>query len=290
MKSPGKKTILITGATGFIGSNFINTLGEKDYEIIGIKRNSESIPRVPIKRHIHWVISPLEEIPHHILKTADAVVHLASHSANHPYDTLYNCIDQNVIKHLKFIENAIKNGVKRFLFAGSCFEYGNSGIKYEYIPIDAPLEPYGSYPVSKAMFFLAVKELFSGTEMAVSYQRIFQVYGEGEAESRFWPTLKQKAFLGEDMLLTEGDQIRDFIDVSEVAEIFKTRLNDLIETETSFFKVENLASGSPQTLKEFAKFWWSYWGAKGNLLFGAIPYRDNEVMRFVPDLRVNNNE
>lgn len=284
MKSPGKKNILITGATGFIGSNFINALDEDEFEIVGIKHRVDSTPRINIKRKVNWIICPLEDISANIFSKVDAVVHLASHSANHPYDTLNNCIDQNVVKHLKFVENAFKHGVKRFVFAGSCFEYGDSGIRYEYIPVDAPLMPKGSYPVSKAMFFLAIKELFNGKEAMVSYQRIFQVFGEGEAESRFWPTLRKKALAGEDMIMTSGEQIRDFINVTEVASLLKLKLLSVIDSPDTFFEIENLATGRPTSLMEFAKYWWAEWNATGNLDFGKIPYREHEVMRFVPKI------
>ena len=284
MKSLGKKTILLTGATGFIGSNFINTLDEDEFEIVGIKHRVDSTPRVKIKRKVNWIIGPLEDISGNIFRKVDAVVHLASHSANHPYDTLNNCIDQNVVKHLKFVENAFEHGVKRFVFAGSCFEYGDSGIRYEYIPVDAPLMPRGSYPVSKAMFFLALKEFFNGKAATVSYQRIFQVFGEGEAESRFWPTLREKALAGEDMIMTSGEQIRDFINVTEVSRLLKLKLQFVIDSPDTYFEIENLATGRPTSLKEFAEYWWAKWQATGEILFGAIPYRENEVMRFVPKI------
>ena len=282
MKSPGKKTVLITGATGFIGSNFINVLDEDEFEIVGIKHRVDSTPRVNIKRKVNWIIGPLEDISANIFSKVDAVVHLASHSANHPYDTLTNCIDQNVVKHLKFVENAFEHGVKRFVFAGSCFEYGDSGIRHEYIPVDAPLLPRGSYPVSKAMFFLALKEFFDGKLATISYQRIFQVFGEGEAESRFWPTLRKKALAGEDMIMTSGEQIRDFINVNEVSSILTLKLQSVIDSPDTYFEIENLATGRPTSLKEFAEYWWAEWNAIGKLDFGKLPYRENEVMRFVP--------
>ena len=284
MKPLGKKTILITGATGFIGSNLINILDEDEFEIVGIKHRIESTPRVNIKRKVTWIVGSLEDVSAIFFEQVDAIVHLASHSANHPYDNLNNCIDNNVVKHLKFVENAFKYGVKRFVFAGSCFEYGDSGMRYEYIPIDAPLMPRGAYPVSKAMFFLAIKEFFNGKEAMVSYQRIFQVFGEGEAESRFWPTLKKKALSGENMIMTSGEQIRDFINVCEVSRLLELKLQSLINSSEPSFVIENLASGQPQSLKEFAEFWWAKWNATGKLEFGELPYRRNEVMRFVPEI------
>jgi hypothetical protein len=38
------------------------------------------------------------------------------------------------------------------------------------------------------------------------------------------------------------------------------------------------------TILEFAQRWWDKWDAIGRLMPGAIPYRPNEVMRYVPEL------
>ena len=50
----------------------------------------------------------------------------------------------------------------------------------------------------------------------------------------------------------------------------------------NFLRIENVGSGLPQSITDFTNYWWDFWGATGNLKIGAIPYRDNEVMRFVP--------
>jgi hypothetical protein len=47
-------------------------------------------------------------------------------------------------------------------------------------------------------------------------------------------------------------------------------------------KMENVGTGKPQTLRALAEFWWRQWNAKGKLKIGALPYRANEVMRYVP--------
>ena len=59
----------------------------------------------------------------------------------------------------------------------------------------------------------------------------------------------------------------------------------LILTKT-FGKIDvrNIGSGVPIKIRDFAEKIWSEKKAKGNLLFGTIPYRDGEVMRYVPDI------
>lgn len=107
--------------------------------------------------------------------------------------------------------------MRRFVVAGSCFEYGQSGVRYEFIPPSAPLEPTLSYPASKAASSVAFYQFAVGHQIQLSYHRVFHVYGEGEAEARLWPSLRRAALLGNDLPMTLGAQVRDFVLVEDVA-------------------------------------------------------------------------
>jgi nucleoside-diphosphate-sugar epimerase len=89
--------------------------------------------------------------------------------------------------------------------------------------------------------------------------------------------------------MTAGEQVRDFIPVELVADAFIAALSrsDLKPGEP---QVENLGTGKPQTLRAFAEHWWKIWGAKGALRFGTLPYRPNEVMRYVPKISSTRNK
>ncbi len=80
--------------------------------------------------------------------------------------------------------------------------------------------------------------------------------------------------------MTPGEQVRDFIPVSDVVEAFADALREM--PRKGSFRVGNIGSGQPKSLRDFALEWWGRWEAKGRLLFGALPYRANEVMRYVP--------
>ena len=47
--------------------------------------------------------------------------------------------------------------------------------------------------------------------------------------------------------------------------------------------IANLGTGQPKSLREFAEEQWESHGAAGKLQIGLIPYRDNEIMRYVPN-------
>ena len=225
----------------------------------------------------------MEEVAPDDLKGCAALVHLAAHSANHPYDTLENCLRWNVVAPFRLFDTAIKAGIEHFIVAGSCFEYGESGGRFDFIPVDAPLEPTQSYPTSKAAASIAFCGLAREKNLRLLVLRIFQVFGEGELEIRLWPSLHRAALAGEDFPMTLGEQVRDFISVEQVAQVFVAALarNDL---EPGKPIIENLGTGHSQTLRQFAEHWWKHWNARGQLKFGALPYRPNETMRYLPKL------
>lgn len=272
--------IFLTGGTGFIGSHFINQAYDAGHNIFAIRRTG-SEPRIKLKSAPYWIEGDLTGKYFEYMEKCDVFVHLAAHSANKPYDSLENCILQNVVNSFNLIKDAYEAGIKRFIIAGSCFEYGKTGEMFEFIPPDAPLFPVESYPISKAMASILFYGWASTNNVSLKLLRVFQVYGEGELETRFWPSLKKAALEGKDFPMTKGEQIRDFINVSEVAKRFVEELNfDNVKPGIPF--IDNVGTGKPQTLREFAEYWWKKWGAKGKLKFGELPYRKNEIMRYVP--------
>ena len=89
-------------------------------------------------------------------------------------------------------------GIKIFLVAGSCFEYGLSSIHYETIPTTAKLEPTNSYAASKAAASISLQQWAREYDLNLEILRVFHVYGEGELEKRLWPSLKKAAIDGKD--------------------------------------------------------------------------------------------
>jgi len=276
--------LFVTGGTGFIGSHFLNAALEAGHEVLALRRSPQTQSRVPIQcsRHLRWLDKPMLDVCADDLRGCDGVVHLAAHSANTPYDALENCIYWNVIVPLGLFRQAVNAGVRRFVVAGSCFEYGRSGERYDFIPTDAPLEPTQTYPASKAAASIAFCQLAMESELQLSIHRIFQVFGEGEAESRLWPSLREAARAGRDFEMTPSEQIRDFVSVEEVARQLLAACQERIPPGEPL--VKNLGSGQPRRLRDFAEEWWARWQAPGKLIFGAKPYRKGEVMRYVPSV------
>lgn len=274
--------LFITGGTGFIGSHCLHQALASGHEVRALRR-SGSRPRIPLTTEPEWLDVPFDRLEPYHFAGIEAVVHLAAHSANIPYDSLENCLHWNVTVPLCMAHKAWSSGVQRFVVAGSCFEYGRAGERYALIPMDAPLEPTQSYPISKAAASVAWQGFARERNVAVSIMRIFQVYGEGEPAGRLWPSLKAAAMAGADYPMTAGEQVRDFVEVSEVArQLLRQTVHG--EAAAGVPSVLHIGTGRPRTVRNFAEQVWIEHHASGRLLFGAIPYRANEVMRYVPQV------
>ncbi|MFN3665853.1 MAG: NAD-dependent epimerase/dehydratase family protein [Sediminibacterium sp.] len=276
--------VFLTGATGFIGSTVLKTLCEENIDTIANRRNIYSQPKISFVHKMSWLTKPMDEIGIDDLKNVDVLIHLASHSVQYPFDSLDNCITFNVTHPLKLFKTAFAAGVKKFIIAGTCFEYGESGQNYDFIPVNAALLPTNTYATSKAMAYLAFRQFSLDYPVAINYHRIFHVFGEGESLERLWPKIRIAAKEGVDLELSPGEQIRDFINVVDVATQILASAKKLHLSQERGMIVQNLGSGNPQSVKEFVTYWWKRFEATGKLKFGAISYRKNEIMRFVPKL------
>lgn len=209
----------------------------------------------------------------------DAVIHLAAVGVSPQKATREESFQVNVIDSLLFVENAVKAGVHRVIACGSCFEYGTSGECYESIPVEAPLEPFNAYGASKAAATVALCSLARELKFSLTILRPFHFYGEGQASVNLWPALREAALSGADFEMTPGEQLRDYMRVEDVASQFLAELDGPEHVKPS---VKNVGSGQPVSLRVFCEKWWRFWGAIGQLKIGSLPYRENEVMRFVP--------
>lgn len=284
MTAPSKKLmkLFVTGGTGFVGTHFLQQAQAIGHEVIA-QRRPGSQPRLPLAKQPEWIDRPLDASFEDVLAGCDVLVHLASHTPNPPYAPLDECLYWNVFASLKLARQAQRSGVGHFLVAGSCFEYGLAAENLEFVRTDTPLQPTLSYPTSKAAASIAFDGFAREFAVKLKNLRIFQVYGEGEGENRFWPSLRKAALAGQDFSMSSGAQVRDFISVDEVARQFCEHL-DFSNVVAGQPETYHVASGQPQTLLSFAKFWWSHWCAVGSLLPGVLPNRPNEIMRLVPHI------
>lgn len=272
--------LFLTGGTGFVGTHVLRAALAAGHEVVALRRPG-SRPRLPLAVEPQWVEGALDADWTAALQGCDALVHLASHTPNPPYAPLDECLYWNVFAALRLAGQAQAAGVDRYLVAGSCFEVGRAAERVEFVDAHTPLEPVLSYPVSKAAATAAFDGFARLHGVRLKNLRLFQVYGEGEQASRFWPSLRAAAHAGADFPMSPGEQVRDFVEVSDAAAQILAHL-DFAGSLPGVPSVHAVASGRAQTLIDFARHWWREWDASGRLIPGALAYRPGELMRLVP--------
>lgn len=279
--------IFVTGATGFIGQNLIKKALESDHQVYALTRKSTKSFKFESSSNLNWIVGELDGDYENIFEKCDVLIHLASHGVSPQPGSWVDCIDANVKKSTKMLLSAITSGIKNFLISGSFAEYGEYGLKYKYIPVDSLLKPNGPYATTKAMFYEVCRQLSKEKNIKIIYARLFSVYGEGQNETNLWPSLKYAASNNLDFKMTKGEQVRDFVSVDHVCENFLKLINMYSTIDSGKLITINIGSGIPKSVAEFSKYWWKKYEAKGQLLIGALPYRKNEIMRYVPDIKNN---
>lgn len=271
--------IFLTGGTGFIGSHLINEIHNKGYEVLALRRKG-SKPRIKLYRQPFWVEGSLDGEFSKDLMQCDTFIHLAAFGASPQPANWSDCFFWNVLKSTELLKQSLDAGIKKVISIGTFAEYGDNASKFKYIPTNCSLNPQGPYPTSKAAFGLAMRSLCKEYNVYSIYYRLFSIYGEGQFEKNFYPSLKKAALSGEDFLMTKGEQVRDFISVEKtVKKICEgLKFKDIKKGRTTIL---NIGSGKPKTILKFAQENWKKLNAKGSLKIGAIPYREKEIMRCV---------
>jgi len=272
----------VTGGTGFLGSHFLAASLAAGHRVTALRRNGGKT-RIALKQEPRWCNGDLGDDLSDQLRNCDALIHLAAAGVTTYKDDWDYCFRINVTQSLALWRQAVDCGIKYFLICGSCFEYGMSGLSCEYIHAEASLLPIDAYSASKASATMAAIGLANRFNLRLLIARPFHLYGEGEAETRFWPSLRRAALAGEDFAMSEGQQIRDFMRVDDAAETLLMLACDL-KKMTTCSAVRNIGTGRPTTLLKFAQEQWALHNGTVLLLPGKIPYRSNEIMRYVPSL------
>jgi dTDP-6-deoxy-L-talose 4-dehydrogenase (NAD+) len=259
-----KNRILLTGVTGFVGRQVLRNLVMQDVRLTVIVREGKETDFIKSHR-IESVITTPDLFSESLewwsnnLQGIDTVIHLAWYAEPGQYlhsSKNLDCLQGTLI----MAKGAMKAGVKRFVGIGTCFEYD---LSHGMLSVETPLKPQTPYAGAKAAVYLALSQWLPSQSIEFAWCRLFYLYGEGEDSRRLVSYIRTKLAIGEPAELTCGNQIRDFLDVSEagkmIADVVTANVNGSI----------NICSGIPVTLKQIAEKIADEYGRRDLLKFGA---------------------
>ena len=266
------KNILITGANGFLGSNLVKSLST-DYGIIGLVNNVDSATRLTnLNAKLYSSSDSLSKIFEE--NQIYAVVHAAT-VYRKDYGSIGTLLDTNVLLPVKLFEIASKHNTELFLNTDSFFNDPNS--KYTYLQ---------DYTLSKKHVLEWLRLVCESTKKCKLINlKLFHMYGKDDSPNKFIPQIISSAKKDVGIDLTLGEQTRDFIYMDDVVYAYHTVLKTP-PSKDNFYVEYEVGTGVETSIKEFVLILKRLVrNEKLKLNFGALPYRDNEIMKSRADNR-----
>lgn len=270
--------VLLTGATGFIGSQVARRLVAEGQEVTAIIKPSTSRWRLEgLADYLRVIDGDLgdralvaqrlrDDVP-------DVCLHLAWHGWSGPSTTAEENLS-SLASSLELLRALADVGCRRFVGIGTCFEYDPAS---PLMSESSPLKPTDLYGACKHALSVAAAALAPVAGMSVAWARVFLVYGPGDDERRLVPSLVRSLLRGEEARMTPGEQVRDVIHVEDAASALWAIARSTHEGPV------NVASGVPVRVVDIARTIAQLVGRPDLLRVGALPYRAFEPPVFVAE-------
>jgi len=223
-----RKTVLVTGAGGFIGSHLAEHLVELGTRVRAFVRyNSRSdrgllelVPRDKLNQ-IDVVMGDLRDSDavRYATKDVEIIFHLGSliaipYSYIHPRET----IETNIMGTLNILTAAKENGAEKVIHASTSEVYGTA----QYVPIDEkhPLQGQSPYSASKIGADMIAESFYRSFEVPVAIIRPFNTFGPRQSARAVIPTIISQALTKEQILLGSLHPTRDYTYIDDIVEAF----------------------------------------------------------------------
>ncbi|MEE6179614.1 NAD-dependent epimerase/dehydratase family protein [Mycobacterium sp. 050134] len=258
-------TVTLTGATGFVGRQILRTLLERGRSVRVLVRDPS---RVPESRQSGLEIVQTPDLfaeaacrLQELVADSEILVHAAWYAE--PGEYLTSPANLACLAGTLNLASAFAAvGGKRFVGVGTCAEYDTSeGL----MTTATPLAPNTLYAASKASAYQVLRFFLGAQAISFAWCRIFYLYGEGENEQRLVPYIRRQLEAGQEVLLTRGDQVRDFLDVKDAARL----IADVADGPQQ--GAVNICSGEAVTVRQLAERIADEYGRRDLLRFGARP-------------------
>ena len=261
--------VFLTGASGFIGSHVLRALLTAGHEVTALVVPGDSCWRLGdlLGRFsaVTGTLADLRSVRAGLEnRRPEACLHLAWYmepgKCMHAPENVHN-----LTATLEFVRELGRHGCSILVGSGTCAEYDSD---LGYLREDGPTRPTTLYAASKAACYLVGQPLAAAADMRFAWARIFNCYGPYEDERRVVPALIRALLRGESFLATDGEQVRDYVHVEDVASAL------VMLAEHAGNGIFNIASGVPVTIRQLMETVGELLECSHLIQFGALPYRE----------------
>ena len=280
MQQKWKNKVLVTGASGFIGKHLCQAMLAKGMHVVALSRGQKNAPYATESYKLDLcdraqVFSFIQALQ------PDYVIHLAAEKIRTICPSDYRfAMEKNFLTSLNLIEASQKiTSLKRFIYLGSCEEYGEQILPFNETQREKPTTAYG---ISKLAVTQFLQCFARSCNFPVIILRAALVYGPNQGTEMFLPAMMKALFSGDFFAMSKGEQTRDYLYVDDLIEAIQIALfsDDALNGE-----LFNIGSGVALQIKELAQTVARLIArdSKQLLGFGLKDYRPGEVMAYWVD-------
>jgi len=264
--------ILVTGATGFIGRNLISLLLESNYEIYCIVRLDSDISNLDTSVKIFYYDNNIDSLIDFFQNQKfDGIIHLASlFLVSHTKDDIENIVSSNIKFGTELLEACKVSNVKWFINTGTFWQnYENK----DYSPVNL-------YAATKEAFEVMARYYVETSELIFTTIKLNDTFGKNDTRNKVFNLWNKIAISGEVLEMSAGEQIIDISYIEDVISAYELLIKHLNSDKKDEFKNKTyvVTSNERMSLKELSKVFEEATDTKLNIIWGARPYRDREVM------------
>lgn len=270
-----KDKILLTGATSFLGKNFIAQLREKNKIFLATSSHADRKQNI-----IKMNLLKEEEVKKVVKATRPSIVyHLAALvNLSREYSVTKHCIEINLNGTLNLLESFRIKKPELMVFISTEEVYGNGSIPYVE---DQPLDPPSGYAVSKIAGEYLCRIYAQQLGFKLIILRIGTMYGPGDKESRLIPQLIMKALKNDQIEINAGTKKRDYVFIEDVLKVL-IKILDLKDIDK--YQIINIGGGISYTLLDLLNIILAETQSNSKVSRGKIPERLGEANEWLMDI------
>lgn len=256
--------ILITGASGYLGSQLCSKFSEI-FDVTAIVRSSSSRNRLKDIEHFMIKQADNKRELDYIFKSVkpDIIINTVALYGRHG-ESFSDLVYANIQYPCELFDLCMKYNVKMMIHTGTSLPKNIS-----------------DYALTKNTVIDLIKSKENDITKFINIE-LEHFYGPNDDTSKFISYIIDECIKGNELKLTHGKQERDFIFIDDVISAYKA----IIENDDKLSNFDSLSIGSGTTIKikEIVELIHSISNSKADLNFGVIDMRKNELMYSCADL------
>jgi nucleoside-diphosphate-sugar epimerase len=269
-----KDNIVITGATGFVGSNLTKYFLNLNYEVHLIVRPNSDLSNLNMddsSLNIFRYDNNLNSLISFFKETNPiCTFHLASNFiAEHNSSQIDELVASNILFGVHLLEAMKEANIKALINTGTSWQHYNND---EYNPVNL-------YAATKQAFESLIEYYVQAEDFKVITLKLFDTYGETDRRPKLINLLNEFEKNNSELKLTPGDQILNLVHIDDLCRAFDIAMT-LIEKEVDGVHKKYIVKHTNNySLKDVINIFQNASKKQLNIIWGVRPYRKREVMK-----------